>query len=129
MQASLSTDRSEDQLRAVAVAYPDLAFHLEYLRWAGEPLIEMLPIFPYRGRAELEAMIGYLEQHDLLVGNPHTYVLEEGSSVGDLDALLAAKQRNDPTGLLNPGKLAAASPARTARVFGTVASMQLRHAH
>jgi len=126
MQASLVTERSEEQLRSVAIEYPEIAFHLEYLRWAGAPLVEMLPIFPYRGRDQLEAMIADFEGLGLAVGNPHTYVLEEGSSVEDIDGLLAAKKRYDPAGLLNPGKLAAATDGRR-RVFRTAASMSLGH--
>jgi FAD/FMN-containing dehydrogenase len=129
MQASLDTDRSEEQLRAIAAAYPELAVHLEYLRWAGQPLIEMLPIFPYRDRAQLAEMITHFEALGLAVANPHTYVLEEGSSVDDLPGLLAAKKQYDPASLLNPGKLAVASRDGARPLFGSTASMSLGHVH
>ena len=124
MQASLQHDRSEEQLRAVARAYPDCAFHLEYLRWGGAPLVEMLPVFPFQGRQHLEEMMTFLGQAGVLVGNPHTFVLEEGSDVDDVEALLAAKNRFDPADLLNPGKLSAGH-AGASPLFGARASMAL----
>ena len=39
------------------------------------------------------------------VANPHSYVVKEGGMVKDIASIVAFKQRTDPYGLLNPGKL------------------------
>jgi FAD/FMN-containing dehydrogenase len=39
------------------------------------------------------------------VGNPHTYVLEDGGQVNNIARILAWKRQLDPGNLLNPGKL------------------------
>jgi hypothetical protein len=45
------------------------------------------------------------------VKNPHTYVLEDGGQVDNIDRIVAWKRRLDPGNLLNPGKLRGASSA------------------
>lgn len=87
-----------DRVRAV---FPDTALHLELMR---ERPIGMImaryssPEQVYAGMDELEAMgVGY--------HSPHTWVLERR-----IDRVRALLERNDPKGLLNPGKL---SPEET----------------
>lgn len=110
LQCGFDVARYEEQIGAIKAAYgDDFAMHGEYIRAGGAPFASSLPIIPYRGRAEIDRMIAFLEGIDVSVANPHTYVLEEGSRTDNAPELLAAKRRNDPTGLLNPGKLAAAS--------------------
>ena len=43
--------------------------------------------------------------HGVAINNPHVYILEDGKQ-GQLDpAAVALKNRFDPQGLLNPGKM------------------------
>jgi hypothetical protein len=41
------------------------------------------------------------------VADPHTFILEDGGMKTVDEAQLAFKRRNDPQGLLNPGKMKA----------------------
>jgi FAD/FMN-containing dehydrogenase len=43
------------------------------------------------------------------VKNPHTYVLEDGGQVDNIERIVAWKRRLDPGNLLNPGKLRSAA--------------------
>jgi len=111
LQAAFDIGRFDQQVRAIKARYGDeFALHGEYARAGGAPFAGALPILPYRGRAALDDTIAFLEGIGVSIANPHTYVLEEGSRTDNASDLLAAKRRNDPAGLLNPGKLAAAGP-------------------
>ncbi len=121
LQAGFDKDRFEEQVRAIKARYgDDFAIHGEYARAGGAPFVGALPILLYRGRAELDETILFLEGIGVSIANPHTYVLEEGSRTDNAADLLAAKRRNDPAGLLNPGKLATAGPAGDARKPATL---------
>lgn len=108
LQCGFDVESFPRQIAAIRAAYgDDIAFHGEYVRSAGAPFLASLPIVAYRGRDHLDQMVAFLESIDVFVANPHRYVLEEGSNVENMDELLETKRRNDPAGLLNPGKLAA----------------------
>ncbi len=121
LQAGFDAGRFEEQARAIKARYGDeLAIHGEYARAGGAPFVGALPILPYHGRAALDETILFLEDIGVSIANPHTYVLEEGSRTDNVADLLAAKRRNDPAGLLNPGKLAAAGSASDRRKVSTL---------
>jgi FAD/FMN-containing dehydrogenase len=54
---------------------------------------------------EIDAVIAYCAEIGVHVANPHSYVVKEGGMVKDIASIVAFKQRTDPFGLLNPGKL------------------------
>ena len=126
MQAGLAPKQSEAQMRGVREAYGDaFSIHAEYVRWGGQPLVVMLPIFRYESVLQLQDMISLFESLGIVVANPHTYLLEEGSHVADLEGLLDAKREHDPRGLLNPGKLASVPGGAGRSVFRETATMAL----
>jgi FAD/FMN-containing dehydrogenase len=111
LQAGWSLDGFEQQLATVNRDWDGLfALHGEYVSWGGAPALVSLPIIAYEGRERLAALVDLLEATGVTVANPHTYVLEEGHGA-TIEPLLEAKRRNDPAGLLNPGKLAAVDGA------------------
>jgi FAD/FMN-containing dehydrogenase len=122
LQARFAIDDLDRQIAAARSAEPGFALHGEYVKWGGEPTLVGLPIVPYRGRQRLSELIEALEAAGVGIANPHSYVLEEGSLVANLDELVETKRRNDPAGLLNPGKLAAAGAKL---FFARAASMGL----
>jgi hypothetical protein len=50
-------------------------------------------------------VIAYCAEIGVEVANPHSCVVKEGGMVKDIASIVAYKQRTDPYGLLNPGKL------------------------
>ena len=83
----------------------DLLWHLEAVRQQGALRLSGLPLLRYRGPDALEALIGHCRELGILVFDPHECSVEDGG-LGVVDpAMVAAKARHDPAGLLNPGKL------------------------
>ncbi len=122
LQTGMDLGRFAEQYRAVRAEYgDDYQFHCEYTRWGGAPSVGAMPIIPYRGEARIAETIDFLETVGIGVANPHTWVLEDGGLVDGVQALLAAKRKNDPRSLLNPGKLRAAftDDAERGRSFPT----------
>ena len=114
LQCGWDITRFPEQLRAIQAEYgEDFAVHGEYARAGDGLFLGSLPIVAYKGREHLDRMVDFVESVGVGVANPHRYVLEEGSRVGNVDAVLAVKRRNDPAGLLNPGKLRAWEGATT----------------
>jgi FAD/FMN-containing dehydrogenase len=111
LQAEWSLDDFERQLATVHREWDGVfALHAEYVLWGGKPALLSLPIVGYDGRARLSELVELLEANGIAIANPHTYVLEEGHGTS-VELLLETKRRNDPAGLLNPGKVAAVDGA------------------
>jgi FAD/FMN-containing dehydrogenase len=61
----------------------------------------------FTSEQRLYEIIGWLEANGVPVADPHTFILEDGGMKTVDAAQLAFKRRNDPQGLLNPGKMKA----------------------
>ncbi len=100
-----------EQVRAVTARYPGVFLqHIEVNR-SREGGVRCMGIPPLMGlpdhTAALDALIEFCASIGVVVLNPHSYVVEEGGFVGDVAETLALKDRCDPHGILNPGKLGA----------------------
>lgn len=83
----------------------DLLWHLEAVNQQGVQRLAALPIVRWRGKQSLEQLISHCRELGAVVFNPHVITVEDGG-LGVIDGdQVAAKQRFDPHGLLNPGKL------------------------
>jgi FAD/FMN-containing dehydrogenase len=83
----------------------DLLWHLELVKQQGSVRIAALPLVRWRDAALLEQLMGDCRSHGAVVFNPHVITVEDGG-LGVVDGdQVAAKQRFDPAGLMNPGKL------------------------
>lgn len=85
----------------------EVMMHLEYIRVQGRVLPAALPIVRYTTPERLEEIIKYHEDNGAFVANPHTYILEDGGMKTIDPVQLAFKQKVDPYGLFNPGKMKA----------------------
>ena len=64
-----------------------------------------LPLVRWTGAEQLDALMQDFRELGAVLFNPHVITVEDGG-LGVIDAdQVAAKQRFDPEGLLNPGKL------------------------
>ncbi|MDT8872120.1 CocE/NonD family hydrolase [Komagataeibacter rhaeticus] len=88
-------------------------FHLEFMNIGGQITCSGLPVIRFTTQERLDEIIALFRAHGVNVANPHVYTLEEGSPHQKIPpALLEAKKRNDPLGLLNPGKMRSFVPDR-----------------
>lgn len=81
--------------------------HLEFTRLDGHVAAFGLQLVRYKSEQRLYEIIRWLEANGVPVADPHTYILEDGGMKLVDQAQLVFKQRNDPKGLLNPGKMKA----------------------
>jgi len=83
----------------------DLLWHLEGVRQFGSARLAALPLVRWRDGEALERLIDQCRRLGAVIFNPHVLTVEDGG-LGVIDGdQVAAKQRYDPQGLLNPGKL------------------------
>jgi len=85
----------------------ELYFHHEFSRAGGELVAFALPLVHYFDAAQLRELIASFEADGCRIFDPHTFVLEDGGMKQVDEAQLAFKQRADPHGLMNPGKVRA----------------------
>ena len=103
---------------------PEVMMHLEFIRLTnGAHTCSGLQIVRYSTDERLDAIMQAFRDHGATVNNPHVYMLEDGGKLRDMDrsavsvaqamavdSAVAMKQRFDPQGLLNPGKLRSWQP-------------------
>jgi len=108
IQSGFDPARCVQQAKALeAELAGEVMMHLEFLR-TKEGLFNCsgLQLIRYTSDERLNEIMQIHRDHGVQINNPHTYVVEEGKQNSQLDpAVLRAKQRFDPQGLLNPGKL------------------------
>jgi len=85
----------------------ELYFHHEFSRAGGELVAFALPLVQYFDAAQQRELIASFEADGCRIFDPHTYLLEDGGMKQVDEAQLAFKQRADPMGLMNPGKVRA----------------------
>lgn len=81
-----------------------VAFHLEIGRQGGNLFISTLDLIHLQDPAEIRAAIAKRESIGVPVADPHTYFLDADPRWGG-EAVLAARAKYNPLGLMNPGKL------------------------
>ncbi|HBL12287.1 MAG TPA: FAD-linked oxidase, partial [Cyanobacteria bacterium UBA11162] len=85
----------------------EVMIHLEFLRGHGKAIPAGLQLVRYTTPERLNEIIEYHEKHGALIANPHTYILEDGGRKTIDVEQLKFKERVDPYGLMNPGKMRA----------------------
>ena len=83
----------------------DILWHLELVRQQGCPRLAALPLVRWGGEDQLNQLMKECRELGAFIFNPHVITVEDGG-LGVVDGdQVATKQRMDPAGLLNPGKL------------------------
>ncbi|MFN3361107.1 MAG: FAD-binding oxidoreductase [Pseudanabaenaceae cyanobacterium] len=85
----------------------EIAMHLEFIRLGGKVIPAAIPLVRFTTADRMAELIQLHEAQGVLVANPHTYILEDGGMKTIDREQLAFKQRVDPKGLMNPGKMRA----------------------
>ncbi len=85
----------------------EMVMHLEFIRQSGRVVAAAIPLIRFTNASRLTEIIHIHEAEGVFVANPHTYLLEDGGMKSIDQEQLAFKQRVDPRGLMNPGKMRA----------------------
>jgi FAD/FMN-containing dehydrogenase len=94
----------------------EILFHMEFIKnGAGVIVPGALPLVHYRSEERLGEMIELCRDLGVAVANPHVNNVEGGGRYRADNIQLLAKQRYDPKGLLNPGKMASFRPSAATR--------------
>ena len=107
LQCGFSPDNCEEQFRLLRARYGDeILFHIEFMKnGAGVVIPGAIPVVRFTTEQRLNDMIDYCRSIGVFVANPHVNYLEDGGRFREDNFQLLAKQKYDPRGLLNPGKM------------------------
>jgi len=96
-----------EQFRRLKERFGDeILFHMEFIKnGAGQIVPAAIPVVFYVNEARLNELIDFCREIGVFVANPHVNNVEGGGRYRADHVQLLAKQRYDPKGLLNPGKM------------------------
>ena len=83
----------------------EIMIHLEFLRAGDKAVPAGLQLIRYTTEARLNEIIQNHEAQGAFIANPHVYTIEDGGNKQIDRQKVAFKQKVDPFGLLNPGKM------------------------
>jgi hypothetical protein len=84
----------------------EVFMHTEiFCKPSGELIVMGLPLVQFSTEARLNEIMAIFRSHGVHVFNPHVYIVEDGNQNNLDPAVVQMKERFDPMGLLNPGKL------------------------
>ena len=112
LQCGFDPDSVRDQMRQLRDRYGDeILFHMEFWKNAAGRIIPgAIPLVYFTTEERLNDMIRFCRAIGVFVANPHVNNVEDGGRYREDNVQLAAKRRNDPKGLLNPGKMLSFQP-------------------
>ncbi|MEB3340536.1 FAD-binding oxidoreductase [Okeania sp.] len=106
LQSGFPTDRNLALVEKMYRYFGDeVIMHLEFVRMNGTTTPVGLQIVRYSSEERLNEIIEDHEKNGVNIFNPHTYILEDGGMKTTDIEQLEFKQKVDPYGLLNPGKM------------------------
>jgi FAD/FMN-containing dehydrogenase len=112
LQCAFDPDRVRDQMRQLKERFGnEILFHMEFWKSAtGRIIPGAIPLVYFTTADRLSDMIRFCRAIGVFVANPHVNNVEDGGRYREDNVQLAAKRRNDPKGLLNPGKMLSFQP-------------------
>lgn len=107
IQSGFDPARHVEQVKALEQALAgEVMMHLEFLRTKeGVFNCSGLQLIRYSTEQRLNQIMQIYRDHGVQINNPHVYIVEDGKQNHLDPAVVSAKRRFDPQGLLNPGKL------------------------
>jgi FAD/FMN-containing dehydrogenase len=89
----------------------EFLLHMEFIKnGAGQIVPAAIPVVYFISEARLNELIDFCREIGVFVANPHVNNVEGGGRYRADHVQLLAKQRYDPKGLLNPGKMVTFEP-------------------
>jgi FAD/FMN-containing dehydrogenase len=107
LQCGFSPTECEEQFRLLRERYgEEILFHIEFMKNGdGNVIPGAIPVVRFTTEERLNDMIAYCRLIGVFVANPHVNYLEDGGRFRADNIQLRAKQKYDPRGLMNPGKM------------------------
>jgi len=107
LQCGFSATECRKQFRLLRERYgQEILFHIEFMKHGDGVVIPgAIPVVRFTTEERLNDMIAYCRSIGVFVANPHVNYLEDGGRFRADNIQLRAKERYDPRGLLNPGKM------------------------
>lgn len=107
LQCGFSATRCREQFRLLRERYgTEILFHIEFMKnGQGEVIPGAIPVVRFTTEERLNDMIAYCRSIGVFIANPHVNHLEDGGRFREDNIQLRAKEKYDPRGLLNPGKM------------------------
>jgi FAD/FMN-containing dehydrogenase len=112
IQAGFSPDNCMEQFRLLRERYgKEILFHIEFMKnGSGIVIPGGIPLVYFTGAERLNELIAYCREIGVFIANPHVNHLEDAGRYRADNIQLKAKQKYDPQGLLNPGKMITFQP-------------------
>src|SRR6266568_3720027 len=107
LQCGFSPTECREQFRKLRERFGDeILFHIEFMKNGDGVVIPgAIPVVRFTTEERLNDMIAYCRSIGIFVANPHVNYLEDAGRFRTDNIQLRAKQKYDPRGLLNPGKM------------------------
>jgi FAD/FMN-containing dehydrogenase len=107
LQCGFSSTTAKEQFRSLRDAFgQEILFHIEFIKTGDGIVIPgAIPVVRYTTEQRLDQMIEHCRGIGVIVANPHVNNVEGGGRYRADHVQLKAKQKYDPCGLLNPGKM------------------------
>ncbi|MGK7862281.1 FAD-binding oxidoreductase [Falsiroseomonas sp. E2-1-a4] len=113
LQCRFPFENTLEAIEAVRIPFRDEVWmHTECVRFGGRLTMSALPVIRWTNAERLAEIMAAFEAQGIGIANPHVLTIEEGSNYRRVPGdQLGFKQRTDPLGLLNPGKMRDFVPA------------------
>jgi FAD/FMN-containing dehydrogenase len=117
LQCAFDPATVREQMRRLKERFGhEILFHMEFWKAPdGQVIPGAIPLVYYTTEERLNEMISFCREIGVFVANPHVNNVEGGGRYRADNVQLLAKQRYDPKGLLNPGKMITFKPEALTR--------------
>jgi FAD/FMN-containing dehydrogenase len=106
LQCGFDPDRAREQYQLLKIKFgAEFLLHIEFTKQQGRVAPGSIPVINFTTADRLQEIIDYCESIGVSVSNPHTYHLACGSFWDAKEQKIETKLKNDPKGILNPGKI------------------------
>lgn len=107
LQCGFSPLECRQQFKMLRERYGcEILFHIEFMKNGDGVVVPgAIPVVRFTTAERLDDMIAYCRSIGVFVANPHVNYLEDGGRFRADNIQLRAKEKYDPKGLLNPGKM------------------------
>jgi FAD/FMN-containing dehydrogenase len=112
LQCGFSPTEARSQFAQLKSKYgDDFLLHIEFMKnGTGTVVPGSIPVVKFTTEERLNEMIDFCRSIGVFVANPHLNNVEGGGRYREDNVQLLTKQKYDPLGLLNPGKMATFLP-------------------